>query len=96
MKSIVAFLYKQLNKHFVIDAEDPCKTAYVLERMDQRFKENIATGSMLCDRFRLGNGRWVRADGQDLLQTEPQPHELCGTRYPIWMKGRCSQRIYKV
>lgn len=68
--------------------EDPCKTAYVLEKMDQRYKENIATGSMLCDRFRLGNGRWVRADGQDLLQTEPQPHELCGTRYPIWMKGR--------
>eukprot|EP00105_Crassostrea_gigas_P023673 XP_011443598.1 PREDICTED: von Willebrand factor D and EGF domain-containing protein [Crassostrea gigas] len=67
------------------DVEDPCKTAYVLEKMDQRYKENIATGSMLCDRFRLGNGRWVRADGQDLLQTEPQPHELCGTRYPIWM-----------
>lgn len=69
------------------DTKDPCKTAYVLEKMDQRFKENVAKDSMLCDRFRLGNGRWVRADGQDLLQTEPQPHELCGTRYPIWMKG---------
>lgn len=51
---------------------------------------------MLCDRFRLGNGRWVRADGQDLLQTEPQPHELCGTRYPIWMKGMSFTKNYKV
>ena len=57
--------------------------------MDQRFKENVAhnVSMMLCDRYRLGNGRWVRADGQDLLQTEPSVTELCGTRYPIWMTG---------
>uniref|UniRef100_A0A8W8J2H6 von Willebrand factor D and EGF domain-containing protein n=1 Tax=Magallana gigas TaxID=29159 RepID=A0A8W8J2H6_MAGGI len=56
--------------------------------MDQRFKENTARNEslMLCDRYWLGNGRWVRAEGQDLLQTEPKTHEWCGTRYPIWMK----------
>lgn len=60
--------------------------------MDQRFKENTARNEslMLCDRYWLGNGRWVRAEGQDLLQTEPKTHEWCGTRYPIWMKGRSS------
>lgn len=60
--------------------------------MDQRFKENSALDEslMLCDRYWLGEGRWVRADGQDLLQTEPKTHEWCGTRYPIWMKGMLS------
>uniref|UniRef100_A0A8W8J040 VWFD domain-containing protein n=1 Tax=Magallana gigas TaxID=29159 RepID=A0A8W8J040_MAGGI len=57
--------------------------------MDQRVKENHIhdRSLMLCDRYSLGNGRWVRADGQDLLQTEPKTHEWCGTRYPIWMKA---------
>lgn len=60
--------------------------------MDQRYKENTIYDNslMICDRYRLGNGRWVRADGQDLLQTEPKAHEWCGTRYPIWMKGLSS------
>lgn len=74
---------------FQTDLDDPCKTAFTLEKMEQRFKENhIHDGSfMLCDRYSLGNGRWVRADAQDLLQTEPTPDQWCGTRYPIWMKG---------
>ncbi|XP_061170596.1 von Willebrand factor D and EGF domain-containing protein-like [Saccostrea echinata] len=70
------------------DTADPCTTAYVLDKMDFRLKENVAyNASMtLCDRYRLGKGRWVRADGQDLLQTEPRPEETCGTRYAIWMR----------
>lgn len=74
---------------FKTDPDDPCKTAYILKGMDQRFKENYVKDSSLwlCDRYRLGNGRWVRVDGQDLLQTEPKTNEWCGTRYPIWMIG---------
>lgn len=83
--NLIVFL--NLNK-----PDDPCKTAYILEKMHQRYKENTVYDKslMLCDRYRLGNGRWVRVDGQDLLQTEPKTHQWCGTRYPIWMKGMSS------